>query len=341
MTQESVSKPSGTPTLINLSPRKCLIYTGPPKWNFKVVAHVIHTITIVFHFWSAFWITVDNVFFSIVSVEDSTMWEFVRDWGSSHCRQTLPTVATSEKTGHSSRELQWFWIFPFSLSLFSPCFSLPHPLFSPAPPSPLSPHFPPPPLLLCSWLLINSTDPAGQLKWLVEQLLQAERDGDKVHIIGHIFPSSYMKEFGWNYHKIVTRWNQQESPLTKTIRYYSGGWKSVSYLTLLLLPTLMSGWGSILICSHNYSVILSHHITIFFLPQLARVGKISMSGIYNVCRFESTITGQFFGHTHQDSWQVFFDDSNRTRATKSVCLHLPYISTSCFTKMFLYAVLLG
>ncbi|CAI8030322.1 Sphingomyelin phosphodiesterase [Geodia barretti] len=86
------------------------------------------------------------------------------------------------------------------------------------------------------WLLINSTDPAGQLKWLVEQLLQAERDVDKVHIIGHIFPSSYMKEFGWNYHKIVTR-------------------------------------------------------------------------------FESTITGQFFGHTHQDSWQVFFDDSNRTRAT--------------------------
>lgn len=57
-----------------------------------------------------------------------------------------------------------------------------------------------------SWLLINSTDPAGQLKWLIEQLLQAEKDGDKVHIIGHIFPSSYMKEFGWNYHKIVTRY---------------------------------------------------------------------------------------------------------------------------------------
>ena len=60
-------------------------------------------------------------------------------------------------------------------------------------------------LFVCSWLLLNSTDPAGQLKWLVDQLLQAEKDGDKVHIIGHIFPSSYMKEFGWNYHKIVTR----------------------------------------------------------------------------------------------------------------------------------------
>lgn len=57
-----------------------------------------------------------------------------------------------------------------------------------------------------SWLLINSTDPAGQLEWLTEQLLQAERDGDKVHIIGHIYPAGYMKEFGWNYHKIITRY---------------------------------------------------------------------------------------------------------------------------------------
>lgn len=65
------------------------------------------------------------------------------------------------------------------------------------------------PITSHSWLLINSTDPAGQLKWLVDQLLQAERDGDKVHIIGHILPSSYMKEFGSNYHKIVTRWDGQ------------------------------------------------------------------------------------------------------------------------------------
>ena len=62
-----------------------------------------------------------------------------------------------------------------------------------------------------------------------------------MHIIGHIFPHGYIKEFGWNYHKIVTR-------------------------------------------------------------------------------FESTIVGQFFGHTHQDSFEVFFDDENRTRATKSVHL---------------------
>lgn len=30
------------------------------------------------------------------------------------------------------------------------------------------------------WLLINSTDPAGQLQWLVEELQAAENRGDKV-----------------------------------------------------------------------------------------------------------------------------------------------------------------
>ena len=33
-------------------------------------------------------------------------------------------------------------------------------------------------------------------------------------------------------------------------------------------------------------------------------------------RFENTIRGQFFGHTHQDRFEVFFDDVNTTRATK-------------------------
>ena len=32
----------------------------------------------------------------------------------------------------------------------------------------------------CSWLLINSTDPGGQLKWLIQQLLAAEENGEKV-----------------------------------------------------------------------------------------------------------------------------------------------------------------
>ena len=32
------------------------------------------------------------------------------------------------------------------------------------------------------WLLINSTDPAGQLQWLVGVLEAAERDGEKVGV---------------------------------------------------------------------------------------------------------------------------------------------------------------
>lgn len=30
------------------------------------------------------------------------------------------------------------------------------------------------------WLLINATDPAGQLQWLMGVLADAERDGEKV-----------------------------------------------------------------------------------------------------------------------------------------------------------------
>jgi sphingomyelin phosphodiesterase len=103
------------------------------------------------------------------------------------------------------------------------------------------------------WLLINSTDPAGQLQYLVEQLLQAERDGDKVHIIGHIAPGLHSCNPVWssNYHLIVNR-------------------------------------------------------------------------------FESTIVGQFFGHTHHDSVEIHYDDKNVSRATNVV-----YISQSVTTYQYL------
>ncbi|XP_064389066.1 sphingomyelin phosphodiesterase-like isoform X2 [Halichondria panicea] len=91
------------------------------------------------------------------------------------------------------------------------------------------------------WLLINDTDPAGQLQWLVQQLLEAEKNEEKVHIIGHIPPSGFTKSFGLNYHRIVNR-------------------------------------------------------------------------------FESTISGQFFGHTHDDRFEVFFDEQNSTRATNVAIL---------------------
>lgn len=32
-----------------------------------------------------------------------------------------------------------------------------------------------------------------------------------------------------------------------------------------------------------------------------------------VFRYESTITGQFFGHTHLDEFQMFYDEATMTR----------------------------
>ena len=32
-------------------------------------------------------------------------------------------------------------------------------------------------------------------------------------------------------------------------------------------------------------------------------------------RFESTVTAQFFGHTHQDEFKVFYDTQDASRAT--------------------------
>ncbi|KAJ8342378.1 hypothetical protein SKAU_G00323060 [Synaphobranchus kaupii] len=84
------------------------------------------------------------------------------------------------------------------------------------------------------WLMVNSTDPADQLQWLVGILQEAENKGDKVHIIGHIPPGLCLKSWSWNYYHIINR-------------------------------------------------------------------------------YESTVTGQFFGHTHVDEFQMFYDEETLTR----------------------------
>nr|XP_061801179.1 sphingomyelin phosphodiesterase-like [Nerophis lumbriciformis] len=84
------------------------------------------------------------------------------------------------------------------------------------------------------WLMVNSTDPANQLQWLVHVLQTSEDKGEKVHIIGHIPPGLCLSSWSWNYYHIVNR-------------------------------------------------------------------------------YESTITGQFFGHTHYDEFQMFYDGETLTR----------------------------
>uniref|UniRef100_A0A0C9R6Z6 Sphingomyelin phosphodiesterase n=1 Tax=Fopius arisanus TaxID=64838 RepID=A0A0C9R6Z6_9HYME len=86
------------------------------------------------------------------------------------------------------------------------------------------------------WLLINSTDPADELQWLIDELQGAENRSEKVHIIGHMPPgtSECLKVWSANYYRIINR-------------------------------------------------------------------------------YESTIAAQFFGHTHYDEFELFYDMKNITR----------------------------
>ena len=54
---------------------------------------------------------------------------------------------------------------------------------------------------------MNSTDPSGQFEWLVGELLKAEQEGDKVHILGHHAPggTDAVPSFFENYRRIINR----------------------------------------------------------------------------------------------------------------------------------------
>ncbi|XP_069737768.1 sphingomyelin phosphodiesterase [Phaenicophaeus curvirostris] len=97
------------------------------------------------------------------------------------------------------------------------------------------------------WLLVNSTDPAGQLHWLGGVLAEAESRGEKVHIIGHIPPGHCLRAWSWNYYRIVNR-------------------------------------------------------------------------------FEGTIAAQFFGHTHLDEFEIFYDEETLSRPL-SIAFVAPSVTT--------------
>ncbi|KXJ15601.1 Sphingomyelin phosphodiesterase [Exaiptasia diaphana] len=96
------------------------------------------------------------------------------------------------------------------------------------------------------WLLLNDVDPAHQLQWLVDTLQEAEDNGEKVHIIGHIPPGSgdCLRAWSWNYYSIINR-------------------------------------------------------------------------------YQSTVTAQFFGHTHNDEFEIFYDEE-----TSKIPLSIAYIGPS-------------
>jgi len=67
------------------------------------------------------------------------------------------------------------------------------------------------------WLLLNSTDPADELQWLVYELQLSEFKGEKVHILGHIPPGHVdcVKVWSSNFHRIITRYSS-----TVTAQFY-------------------------------------------------------------------------------------------------------------------------
>jgi sphingomyelin phosphodiesterase len=54
------------------------------------------------------------------------------------------------------------------------------------------------------WLLLNTTDPAQELQWLIYELQAAELSGDLVHILGHIPPGhpDCLKTWSRNFYKV-------------------------------------------------------------------------------------------------------------------------------------------
>jgi len=59
------------------------------------------------------------------------------------------------------------------------------------------------------WLLLNSTDPADQLRWLIFELQLAEFKGEKVHILGHVPPGHVdcVKIWSRNFYEIINRYS--------------------------------------------------------------------------------------------------------------------------------------
>ena len=89
------------------------------------------------------------------------------------------------------------------------------------------------------WLFINSTDPLGQLQWLIQWLQYAEEHEENVHIIGHHPPRMCMVSFSWAYFSIINR-------------------------------------------------------------------------------YQKTITGQFFAHTHYDEFMIFYDEKDFKQPVMSI-----------------------
>ncbi|XP_049272499.1 sphingomyelin phosphodiesterase [Rhipicephalus sanguineus] len=97
------------------------------------------------------------------------------------------------------------------------------------------------------WLFVNSTDPGNQLHWLVDELLDAEGVGDKVHLIGHIPPGlpDCLDTWSAMFHRIVERFSDTvvgqfygHTHYDEAIVYYSSADRSRPFGLAFVAPSV-------------------------------------------------------------------------------------------------------
>ncbi|KAB7497963.1 Sphingomyelin phosphodiesterase [Armadillidium nasatum] len=169
------------------------------------------------------------------------------------------------------------------------------------------------------WLLVNSTDPAQELQWLIYELQGAELKGEKVHIIGHIPPghNDCLKVWSSNYYAIINRFETTISAQFFGHTHYDefelfyDEYRSRRAINVAYIgPSVTSYYG----LNPGYRIY-------------------TVEGDYegsNKITYESTVRAQFFGHTHYDEFELFYDAENTTRATS-----IAYITPSVTTYMYL------
>ena len=54
------------------------------------------------------------------------------------------------------------------------------------------------------------------------------------------------------------------------------------------------------------------------IPPLSGYWIVNLSYAFCVCRYEGTIAGQFFGHSHYDEFEILYDTVNTSRAIRCI-----------------------
>ncbi|UJR10009.1 hypothetical protein I4U23_014232 [Adineta vaga] len=139
------------------------------------------------------------------------------------------------------------------------------------------------------WLFINSTDPLGQLQWLIQWLQYAEEHQEKVHIIGHHPPRMCMVSFSWAYYSIINRYQNTitgqffaHTHYDEFMLFYDEKYSkrpvSVAYISpsFTTYPNLNPGYRVYTIDAINTTYVLDHRTVIL---------NLTATNLYNTTKF--------------------------------------------------------